>query len=215
MVSLSRGRADLNLWAMPAPQGHQCKGCGLLVQPGYPRCPRCTMPLPENKVRAETIAAGGTSVASESHMSLWLGLGGLVLVVAGVAYASMSGGDTKSGPEPATTEAALELAPDEAATTPQPPSEDNSIGFTGEDEPPTADELRDQAIATLRQMLQEKRLWSTISDDGETLSLVSGACSDAAMRPTLTANARSLSEVGFARVRCLEKHGEQVFEQGL
>ncbi len=192
---------------------HQCKGCGLLVQPGYPRCPRCTMPLPENRKRSETVA-GATALGQESQTSLWIGIGALVLVIAVVAYAAM--GDDKR-PAPAASEIAEEDDETEEFESPTvaPPSESGEVGITIDEMPESESEQRSQALARFEQGLRESRLWSTVSAQGNTLNLVSGTCSDEGMRPTIGRFSSALSDVGFSKIRCVEKHGALVFEQGL
>lgn len=171
------------------------------------------MPLPENRKRSETIA-GGTAVSHESHTSLWIGIGALVLVGAGVAYAAMGDDSTKTATP--TTQPAEDEAIDEAALPQDAPVGDTGdVGISLDEAPTSASEERRQAVASLEQGLSEQRLWSTVSVQGSTLSLVSGACSDEGMRPAISKFTSALASVGFTTIRCLEKHGEQVFEQGL
>ncbi len=171
------------------------------------------MPLPENRKRSETIA-GGTAVSHESHASLWIGIGALVLVAAGVAFAAMR--DDSSETATTTTQPVEDEAIDEAALPQEAPVLDTGdVGISLDEAPTSEDEERRQAVASLEQGLSERRLWSTVSVQGNVLSLVSGACSDEGMRPTISAFASALADAGFTAIRCLEKHGEQVFEQAL
>lgn len=183
-----------------------------MVQPGYPKCPRCGMPLPMNQANSQKVA-GGTAVEPESNSVLWLGLGALVLVGAAVAFAATRGGDDAQPAE----RAAAPVANDEG-TSPSPSiaTSNEDVGIRLDEAPPTASELRERAQASFEASLVKARLWSTVSvEDGTVLRLVSGACADENMQPTIAAAAQELAAVGFTAIRCHEKHGEQVFEQGL
>ena len=187
-----------------------------MVQPGYPRCPRCTMPLPENRKRTEAIA-GATTVGQDSQNYLWIGLGALVLLAVGIGYASIGGGNAKATvAEPSAEARSLGTAPRAAAANTAAPEDDDQVGISLDDAPPTESEKRQNAVSGFEQSLSAGRLWATISVDGaDALSLVSGACSDDGMQPAISRASASLKAVGFTTIRCLEKHGAQVFEQGL
>ncbi|MCP4448951.1 MAG: hypothetical protein GY811_27000 [Myxococcales bacterium] len=172
------------------------------------------MPLPSNRGRRDTVA-GGTAVAQESQTSLWLGLGALLVVVAGVVYAASSKDDA---PQPAETasEALVVEETDESTATQAVAGDEDEVGISLDEAPATDYEKRTQARANFEEILNEARLWTTITVEGEAmLSLVSGACLDDAMQPAIARAAESLTDVGFTTIRCLEKHGQQVFEQAL
>jgi hypothetical protein len=171
------------------------------------------MPLPENRKRSETVA-GGTAVGQESHMSLWLGLGALVLVVGAVGYVAM-GDDEKPVPSASATVEADDETLEAARPLKGQPSDNGEVGISLDDAPESEGDQRRQTLASFEQGLSAGRLWSTVTIEGTTLSLVSGACADESMRPTISKFSATLAEAGFTSIRCLEKHGAQVFEQGL
>ncbi len=170
--------------------------------------------MPTNEVRSDKIA-GGTAVAQESNTGLWIGLGALLLVVAGVVYASTRDRSEKAS----TTEAASAVVevtePGQTAAEKSPGPGDDEVGISLDEAPPSPSELREQALASFKQSLDKARLWSKLTAEGSTVSLVSGACADQSMQPTIALAAESLAAVGITAIRCLEKHGEQVFEQSL
>ncbi len=181
-----------------------------MVTEGYPRCPRCSMPLPNVRGRSATVA-GGTAIEPEASSGyLWIGLGLLALIVALVVYTTLDkdGAKTSERGEPT-----------ESRTTPtQQPIADVQkpvVGISASEEPPTALENREQAVAGLERALSADRLWSTLSVEDDTLKLVSGACADTAMQPTIKKHAASLSSVGLTMIHCVERHGALVFEQTL
>tara|TARA_R110002096_G_scaffold436038_2_gene665802 strand:+ start:69325 stop:69831 length:507 start_codon:yes stop_codon:yes gene_type:complete len=168
------------------------------------------MPLPENRKRSETIA-GGTAVGQDSNTSLWIGIGALALVAIGVGYAATRGGEETA---PAASAVSVEVEEATVPTETRAP-EAGEIGFSLDEDPKSDSEQRREAVAAFEQGLRAGRLWSTLSVEGTTLNLVSGACEDEGMRPTISQFSASLAAAGFTAVSCHEKHGAQVFEQGL
>ena len=190
-----------------------------MVQAGYPRCPRCSMPLPENVARHETVA-GGTAVGQESQRSLWLGLAALAVLILGVGYAATRGDDEK--PDAGDEWIAQDPEPEEETETPAARAPSNAAGdgeqvgiSLDEEGPPSEAELRAQALKAFERSLSDQRLWSTLEPGPETLNIISGACRDDAMQPTIAQSAQALKAVGLTTVVCLEKHGAKAFEQGL
>ena len=167
------------------------------------------MPLPENRKRSETIA-GGTAVGQDSHTSLWLGIGALALVAMGVGFAATRGGEETVPSAPAVTDVEEAPLPTETLA-----PETGEIGISLDEDPKSEAEQRREAVANFELGLRDGRLWSTLSVEGTTLKLVSGACEDKGMRPTISQFSASLAAAGFTGLSCHEKHGAQVFEQGL
>lgn len=205
---------------MSLPREQMCKGCSLVVQPGYPKCPRCKMPLPSVETPLATATKssqvkGGTAIESETSSAVLLIVGGIALaglIAAVLIIASDSSGEKPSDSVAVETAVASENRM-QANVRPESP-----VGISLELEEPGNDEQRRRVLAQLDRDLSDARLWSTVGIvDGEeaVVSVVSSTCEQEDMRPTLLASSESLQKVGFTTVRCLAKHGAQVFELGL
>jgi hypothetical protein len=82
-------------------------------------------------------------------------------------------------------------------------------------EPVAAPPASAAALGGLRSMLGKARLFAQLASAGDRLELRSASCGDSQL-PTLLAEARdSLWQAGIRRVRCLEPHGQVVFERDL
>lgn len=82
-------------------------------------------------------------------------------------------------------------------------------------EPEAAPPVSAEALTGLRSMLGKARLFAQLASAGDRLELRSASCGDSQL-PTLLAEARdSLWQAGIRRVRCLEPHGQVVFERDL
>lgn len=203
--------------AMSLPREQICKGCSLVVQPGYPKCPRCKMPLPkvEGPLATATKAShvkGGTVLADdESPLMLWV-LGALLLIGIGVAIVVLLGDDKSAVPAQAVAREDMVAA--EGRVNSQ-ISTDPEIGMATQPGEPSDAEERRRALSNLDQTLSDARLWATVSVDSEdanAVSVVSSACEQAEMRPSLQSSAAPLLALGFASIRCVAKHGALVFE---
>lgn len=189
-----------------------CKGCGLGVQPGYPKCPRCHMPLPRAQTSTSAELSGGTAVDSESSSrSLWIGGGAVAMVVVGILV--FSKGDEEATQEEPTEEPVAALVTPTAV-----PTDTLPVGI---DTTVTGSDLATKRLAALQALetqLNGHRLWATVTmDDGSdsVVSVVSGACEEKAMKPTIVEQAAGLQELGISSVLCRAKHGALVFEQSL
>lgn len=82
-------------------------------------------------------------------------------------------------------------------------------------EPAAAPVASAGALGGLRSMLGKARLFAQLASAGDRLELRSASCDDSQL-PTLLAEARdALLQAGIRRVRCLEPHGQVVFERDL
>ncbi len=206
------------LRAMSLPREQVCKGCSLVVQPGYPKCPRCKMPLPKFEAPLATVTKagqvkGGTSIEEEESGS------GMMLVAGGVALVALIGVVLvvrKDDPKPTLDrrDQVRERRGQERDVAPR-PNDDSQIGISTEPEELSPEQQRRAALAELGQSLSEARLWATVGLDPSAegiISIVSSACEQDEMQPTLLASAAALKEVGFSAIRCVAKAGAQVFE---
>jgi len=181
-----------------------CPSCGVAVVPGYVKCPKCQTPLPLR--RAQTAAAGGTSISEGGFpiTAVVLGVGAVAIVIA--VFALRGGDDAKPPPTEPTTgsaEPVAEPVAGEPDVTPTPtPSQ-----------PAAADPT--VAIRDLDRALAKQRLWATVEAIGANVDVRSGSCREPTMMPILDAAVPALQDVGITKVRCLEKGGAVVFERDL
>jgi hypothetical protein len=207
----------LSCFQVTLSQEQQCKGCGLMVQSGYPRCPRCKMPQAKKGGRAATQLQGGTAVDSSGNRVTLIAAGALLAVVVMILVAKGGGDSEKPVPEAIDEAPATESVVRPATqTTPRPA--DGEVGFTGVVRETNPAEVRQEALNRLTESLGQKRLWATVSADrgnDSLLIVVSANCKEPGMKPAIGAAAAGLREVGFQSLRCVEKHGALVFEQGL
>ena len=201
--------------------GPQCPTCGVRVSPGYVRCPKCQGVLSgagSSRNRRSTLEpGGGTSVAEPDGPARWPWIAGGVAVLAVVVIAlAVAGGAAGGGDErveeedspPAITggEGQRSPAPATGPATARP-------GAGGDD-----GESKRAAIGRLTSALKTARLWSSVTTDAGDPTVVtirSGACEEEAMRPVVAQIAPELAAVGFAAVKCYERHGTLVFESPL
>ncbi len=198
----------------------RCKGCGLQMQPGYARCPRCTMPQPASgRPKREATIMGGTAVEGGANRSTFIALG-LLLGVVLIVLIMGRDGEKKSAPE-LPTRSDLETAPRAAvpAQVTQPDtSAPGTIGFVVDESADKAKDGKKALTIELQATLSRERFWSTVSVDREQNSRIivsSGSCREAAMKALLAGNAVKLREAGFTTLRCVEKHGALVYERAL
>jgi hypothetical protein len=192
-----------------------CKGCGLEVTPGYPKCPRCRMPLPtvEAPLATATRASeiqGGTSV--DDGGSSWLPWAIAAVLLAGgvAALALLFGGEEESKPAPAEVAEVATEVPEEEQQAPGVPAPKASE--------PEKDSAKTEALETLQNNLNGANLWATVTiagDDDAAVSVRSASCDDAEIRPVLAEAGPGLKSLGFSSVRCLAEHGELIFETEL
>lgn len=202
---------------MSLPREQTCTGCGLLVQPGYPQCPRCKMALPKVEsplaTATQTSPVQGGTVLDEGKSPPWLWpLGALLLVGIVVAIISLRKNDKSAvtAPAVATKKAIATKAP---VNSPIPTGP--AIGIATQPGEPSDAEDRRQALSDLNRALNDARLWATVAvdfEDTSVVSVVSSACEQNDMRPVLQSAAEPLSALGFASIHCVAKHGALVFE---
>lgn len=192
-----------------------CRSCGVSVALGYARCPRCRTPLELEGVdgaelsRARRIsgAPGGTSMAPAPSSSRWLVAGAAASIAVGALAAFLLvRRPPAAAPPPASEQGALE-APGE----PEP----SAIVAPAEATPVAAPPASSEALGGLRSMLGKARLFAQLASAGDRLELRSASCDDSQL-PVLLAEAReALWQAGIRHVRCLEPHGQVVFERDL
>lgn len=203
------------------PRTVTCPSCGVAVQVGYPRCPRCQSPVPAppraKRATARDTLAGGTTVAPEAPRRIgWLVAAGIVLVAGsvGVWLASRSDRPAAGATEPDEAEEEEDEGEDEVA---EPGGEPEPAGRR-DDPTPTPAGRGAAAAGAVRQLeaaLRDDRLWARVSHDAEVVVIESSLCDDPGMWPAIMAEAATLRAVGLAAVRCTAPHGGVVFERGL
>ncbi len=199
-------------------QEERCRGCGLMVQPGYSRCPRCKMPQqgPGSMDAAGRKTQGGTVVESGSNRVTLIALGLLLTVVVAVVLVGRAASSEETDSTRSGTGDAGDLTTDPDLDTSTPPSDDDtSVGFTDDDEDPVTTSDKELALESIQRELGARRYWSTVTADPETQTIItvsSSSCTDPDMKSLLTNTGPQLLAVGFVTLRCAAKHGGLVFE---
>ena len=208
-----------------AMEARSCGSCGLPVAVGYARCPRCRAALDAPPVaggepgrveapRARRVSSppGGTAVAAPTMRSRWLLAGFAVAAGAGVAAAVLvaSGGRSAPSSSPAAAEPAGDTAALVVAAAPAPAAPGGPSAEEGPALPQGA-----AAIAGLRRAMGKARVYAQLAPDGDRLELRSSSCEDARLSALLEEAKAPLQQSGFRRVRCLQPHGQVVFERDL
>ncbi len=197
--------------------GRHCPKCGISVAPGYPRCPKCHAAMPDAPKMGSSASAqrvqGGTSTAAETPRSWpWIAAaaGLAVLGVVGI-FVLRSSEKKKPAPPPVASPAQAPVAanvsaanePTEVAPDPSAPDE------------PSLVQKRLEAQTSLREALDTRRLWATVDNDGDDLSIHSAYCNDAAMAEAIDELEKQLGAAGIVHVACYERHGPLVFERAI
>ncbi len=196
--------------------GGTCPACGVAVAPGYPRCPKCHAALPDAPPLGGNASAqrvqGGTSTAAESPRSwLWVaGAAGLALLgVIGFFVLRSSEKHPGAPPPPAASPAEVPAAPNVAA------AEQGADVAPDPSAPAEPSRVQQQleAAASLREALDNRRLWASVNADHNDLSIHSAYCNDAAMAGAIDELEKDLGAAGITHVGCYERHGPLVFER--
>lgn len=167
----------------------------------------------EGRARRISAPPGGTAVEVPPGRGRWLALGLLLAVAcgAGAAVALTRGPQSSAPPAPA-SEGVDERAAEAAEPVGRP------AGARRGSAPASAPAQRPNpadAIGTLRRALSKARLFAQLAPDGEHLELRSASCDDSRLGALLDEAKEALVESGFRRVRCLQPHGQVVFERDL
>lgn len=137
----------------------------------------------------------------------WVVAGLGLAVAAGVAVAVLRGGVASRADEPA----AEEPAPVSAPLVTEAPAAQASAGPGT----PVLATNSANAIGALRAALGKARVYAQLAPDGDRLELRSGSCEEARFTALLDEFRATLQQAGFRRVRCLQPHGQVVFERDL
>lgn len=214
--------ADPDAPLTPAVPTHvTCPSCGVAVQVGYPRCPRCHAKVaqPASPARTkrptfrEELLAGGTSVADDEGGRLWWVVGGLGGIVVVLAVWLLARGDERpagAGALDAGTEDVTDDEPDEADDDPAPEAPSPPTGAAPADDDGLADALR-----ALDDALRTARLWSKVTRADDVVVIESSLCDDDEMAPAIDELAADLAAAGAAAVRCVAPHGAVAWERRL
>lgn len=205
---------------MAASQEQRCKGCGLMVQSGYPKCPRCKMPQEPSaqSKRAATQVQGGTVVEAGSQRVTLIAAGLLLgVVVLVLTMGNNNDKDVAPVADAADVERTDEVVATEVVRS-APTNTDQVVGFSGVEKVADPEVDRKAALRGVANRLGSVRLWATVLADRDSDSLVvvtSSSCAEPAMKSELTKSSALLRKVGFETLQCVEKHGALVFELGL
>ncbi len=186
-----------------------------MVQPGYARCPRCTMP--QKAARGSDKGHGGTAVDGASSRTTLVALG-MLLAVAIIVLVLRKGDSEKVAPGPGTTAAPTAPAGATIATENPPAGPSGEVGFVPDESLQQESESRQAVAIAIQKTLSGKRFWASVSVDPQldTQIIISSAtCAENDMKALLFAQGPLLLEAGFTVMRCVEKHGALVFEQVL
>ncbi len=188
--------------------GAVCPKCGVVVVPGYVKCPKCQSALP---VRSRAITnMGGTAVGGGGLPVVPLVVGGAVALAIVLFFALRK--DKPAVAQTTADDAQVEV--DQAGSAqvnvdptamPNDPTPQQGSGAPD----PTA------ALTALDRALKKERLWGVVSAVGERLDVRTGACNDPNMAPVLATAATQLKGAGLTRLRCMEQSGAVVFERDL
>ena len=181
-----------------------------MVQVGYARCPRCSMPQPKAPAKAQP--SGGTAIETEgSSKTTLIALALGVLVAAAIVIMLVMGREDSAK---APTEDESVAPPSEVANT----AATNDVAAPIIEDSPNSDQTRELALTDLETALKGKRIWSTVTaspESAETVSIVSASCQAEEMKTIIDRHTAPLQAHGFTRAICLERHGGLVFEQDL
>lgn len=182
--------------------GAVCPSCGVVVVPGYVRCPKCQKPLPRRAAQV----VGGTALEEKRRFPVIALVAAGFVAIAIIVYFGLRRTDekiTRSVAEPPLQQDTTVAEP--AATPPAEP--EVPAAPTG----PSAT----QVAADLERKLKRERLWSTVSVIGDRAEVRSGSCSEPGMGPMLDAAAPALKAAGLTKLRCLEQSGRVVTDRDL
>jgi len=156
---------------------------------------------------------GGTSTAAETARSWpWIAAATGLAVLGIVGFFVLRSSEKhKQAPPPAPSPAQAPVASNTAAASePADVAPDPSAP-----EEPSRVQKRLQASSSLRQALDNRRLWATVDTDGDDLSIHSAYCNDAAMAEAIDELEKQLGAARIGHVRCYERHGPLVFERAI
>ena len=201
-----------------------CPSCGVAVQVGYPKCPKCQTVMPSRRTKRQTFRdenlAGGTSVAPEDTGGSggWILALVLLLVGGGVAvYFATRGGAKKE--EPAAEDQADDDE-DEDDTTPAQNEGEEETATPGQPARPvkpgaTPAQPVKAAVMAVDDALRAERLWAKVSAERTVLVIESSLCGDPGVKSVISGEADVLRTAGFVSVRCQSPNGQVDFESGL
>lgn len=194
-----------------------CPSCGVDVQVGYPRCPRCHAAVPQaprakRQTFREASVAGGTTLEPAPG-----GRGGLLLLaLAGLAaillFIWLGTRDTASKKPTEPAAGVVEDEEDEEAVDEE--VDDDEGATSADDDRPAADQMT-AAIRDLDEALRAAQMWSKVAREGDAVVVESALCEDKGMWAAIAPLAVQLRDAGASAVRCRAQHGAVVFERDL
>jgi hypothetical protein len=191
--------------------GAVCPACGVVVVPGYVRCPKCHRPLPRF-ARSTASPVGGTTIKTKQGSPL-LGLAIAIVIGGGfIAFFALRGHthhDAAPAPAPAPVSTPSSDQPPAPTRTPLTPVASSTPA------PVVATPNPGAIASSLQSTLQRMELWSTVAVTGGRVELQSRACRDPQLSKQIDAVAASFRAAGLTRIRCLEQSGAVVFDREL
>lgn len=160
---------------------------------------------------------GGTAVEGAANRVTFIALGLMAVVVVVLVLVSRAGDADESSAQEGDrlpTPRATSAAPPPATTT-TPVEDEREVGFSGFEIETNPETERISVLKQVEEGLAGRKLWSTVSADRETgtiMTVSSASCADPRMKDVLTKTGEVLKTAGFVTLRCVEKHGAPVFE---
>lgn len=190
-----------------------CPACGVVVVPGYVRCPKCRAALPLGRTKRTTVDPGGTAVVRREFPTVPV-VAAVAVVAAVVAMFAMSDGAEEPEAVPS-----VPLEPIEATAVGDPlarptfaPAPAPAAALSAAD---AAAQALTAAVADLEGSLRMQRLWGRVVIIGPRIDVRSGSCSNPAMAPLIDGKTALLRSAGLTKLRCVEQSGAVVFERDL
>jgi hypothetical protein len=196
-----------------------CPSCGVDVQVGYPRCPRCHAAVPQaprakRQTFRESNVAGGTSLEPPAAPGGRTGL--LILALAGVAAILLFIWlGTRDTPDRKPTEPAAGVVEDEEDDEEDEEEVDDDEGAAPDDDDRPAADQMPAALRDLDEALRAAQMWSKVTREGDVVVVESALCEDKGMWAAIAPLAVQLRDAGASAVRCRAQHGAVVFEHDL